>query len=344
MPTTGRPRGAAAAARPQRHRPAADDLHDAASRARAARARRTGPDELHVVILDNGRTNLRRGALRGDARLHPLRRLPQRLPGLPQDGRRAPTGRSTRGRWAPCSRRSSSGSSTRPSLPHASSLCGACTEACPVKIPLHELLLDLRRDLVERARRAVVASGSRSRSGRSPGRAPLGYRLTTRARPARAAARRRSPGRAARGRAGRALPRLAAGATGTRDERPRRALRAERGARRLPRPPRRGAADRGRGRLAALRTVSPTRAASSCSRSDEPRARSLLPSVHVTLLREDRILPGLEELFAAARRRAAERRSRSSPARAAAPTSSRRSPSACTGRARCTSSCCRPAQ
>ncbi len=36
-----------------------------------------------------------------------------------------------------------------PSLPHASSLCGACTEACPVKIPLHELLLELRRDLVD---------------------------------------------------------------------------------------------------------------------------------------------------------------------------------------------------
>jgi L-lactate dehydrogenase complex protein LldG len=31
----------------------------------------------------------------------------------------------------------------------------------------------------------------------------------------------------------------------------------------------------------------------------EPRARSLLPDVHVTLLREDRILPGLDELFAA---------------------------------------------
>ena len=36
-----------------------------------------------------------------------------------------------------------------PGLPHASSLCGACTEACPVKIPLHELLLELRRDLVD---------------------------------------------------------------------------------------------------------------------------------------------------------------------------------------------------
>jgi L-lactate dehydrogenase complex protein LldG len=32
--------------------------------------------------------------------------------------------------------------------------------------------------------------------------------------------------------------------------------------------------------------------------ADEPRARSLLPFVHVTLLHEDRILPGLDELFA----------------------------------------------
>ena len=32
---------------------------------------------------------------------------------------------------------------------------------------------------------------------------------------------------------------------------------------------------------------------------DEPRARSLLPDVHVTLLREDLILPGLDDLFAA---------------------------------------------
>lgn len=32
---------------------------------------------------------------------------------------------------------------------------------------------------------------------------------------------------------------------------------------------------------------------------DEPRAASLLPFVHVTVLREDRILPGLPELFTA---------------------------------------------
>ncbi|CAM3790071.1 LutB/LldF family L-lactate oxidation iron-sulfur protein [Alkalicoccus chagannorensis] len=34
-------------------------------------------------------------------------------------------------------------------LPYASSLCAACTDACPVKIPLHELLIEHRRDIVE---------------------------------------------------------------------------------------------------------------------------------------------------------------------------------------------------
>jgi L-lactate utilization protein LutC len=32
---------------------------------------------------------------------------------------------------------------------------------------------------------------------------------------------------------------------------------------------------------------------------EEPRARSLLPFVHVSILREERILPGLAELFEA---------------------------------------------
>lgn len=34
-------------------------------------------------------------------------------------------------------------------LAFASSLCGACTEACPVKIPLHEYLIELRHDVTE---------------------------------------------------------------------------------------------------------------------------------------------------------------------------------------------------
>jgi L-lactate dehydrogenase complex protein LldF len=65
-----------------------------------------------------------------------------------------------------------------PSLPHASSLCGACTDACPVKIPLHELLLDLRRDLVAEGvapwwERVAFRLWSLAWS------TPLGYRLST---------------------------------------------------------------------------------------------------------------------------------------------------------------------
>jgi len=65
------------------------------------------------------------------------------------------------------------------SLPHASSLCGACTQACPVKIPLHELLLELRRDLVEQggaSRLEKLAMTLWSLAWSSV----FGYRLTTR--------------------------------------------------------------------------------------------------------------------------------------------------------------------
>jgi L-lactate dehydrogenase complex protein LldF len=41
-------------------------------------------------------------------------------------------------------------------LPYASSLCAACTEACPVKIPLHELLIKHRRKMVEEEKKASV--------------------------------------------------------------------------------------------------------------------------------------------------------------------------------------------
>jgi L-lactate dehydrogenase complex protein LldF len=36
------------------------------------------------------------------------------------------------------------GPENAPDLPFASSLCGACSEACPVKIPIPEILLELR--------------------------------------------------------------------------------------------------------------------------------------------------------------------------------------------------------
>jgi L-lactate dehydrogenase complex protein LldF len=136
-----------------------------------------GPEELHVVILDNGRSKLlgtdyremlaciRCGAClnvcpvyrkAGGAAYGPVYSGPMGAVLLPllvglEDAR---------------------------SLPHASSLCGACTDACPVKIPLHELLLELRKDLVERGvasrwERLMFDIWSLAWSS------PLGYRLTT---------------------------------------------------------------------------------------------------------------------------------------------------------------------
>ena len=41
------------------------------------------------------------------------------------------------------------GITAAPKLPHASSLCGACQQACPVNIAIPDMLLKLRRDLVQ---------------------------------------------------------------------------------------------------------------------------------------------------------------------------------------------------
>lgn len=42
-------------------------------------------------------------------------------------------------------------------LPYASTLCAACTDACPVKIPLHELLLRHRQVIVEKEGKAPIS-------------------------------------------------------------------------------------------------------------------------------------------------------------------------------------------
>ncbi|HEX2044562.1 MAG TPA: LUD domain-containing protein, partial [Gaiellaceae bacterium] len=155
---------------------------------------RDGPEELHVVLLDNGRSGLvgtryremlnciRCGAClnvcpvyrkAGGAAYGPVYSGPMGAVLVPL----------------------MVGLGRAPELPHASSLCGACTAACPVKIPLHELLLELRRDLVEgrvasRAERLGFALWSLAWSR------PWSYRLSSAlARAARPLAGRLGPGR-----------------------------------------------------------------------------------------------------------------------------------------------------
>ena len=103
-----------------------------------------GPEELHVVVLDNGRSRIR--GTRYEEMLNCIRcgACLNVCPVYRKSGGGAygPVYSGPMGAvLVPLLARA-------PDLPHASSLCGACTDACPVKIPLHELLIELRRDLV----------------------------------------------------------------------------------------------------------------------------------------------------------------------------------------------------
>jgi L-lactate dehydrogenase complex protein LldF len=106
-----------------------------------------GPDELHVVLLDNGRSKLLRGRYREMLNCIRCGACLNVCPVYRKSGGGA-YGPVYSGPMGAVLVPLLVGLENAPSLPHASSLCGACTAACPVKIPLHELLLDLRRDLV----------------------------------------------------------------------------------------------------------------------------------------------------------------------------------------------------
>jgi L-lactate dehydrogenase complex protein LldF len=165
-----------------------------------------GPEELHVVLLDNGRSRLAGTRYREMLNCIRCGACLNVCPVYRKSGGGA-YGPVYSGPMGAVLVPLLTGLEQASSLPHASSLCGACTAACPVKIPLHELLLELRSDLVgervaSRGERLGFALWSLAWSR------PRTYRLsTTIARLGRPLARHVGPGRAWA--AGRVLPRLA---------------------------------------------------------------------------------------------------------------------------------------
>jgi L-lactate dehydrogenase complex protein LldF len=109
---------------------------------------RDGPEELHVVLLDNGRSGLLGTRYREMLNCIRCGACLNVCPVYRKAGGAA-YGPVYSGPMGAVLVPLMVGPGRAPALPHASSLCGACTAACPVKIPLHELLLELRRDLVE---------------------------------------------------------------------------------------------------------------------------------------------------------------------------------------------------
>jgi L-lactate dehydrogenase complex protein LldF len=138
---------------------------------------RDGPNELHVVVLDNGRSRLRHGRYKEMLACIRCGACLNVCPVYRKAGGGA-YGPVYSGPMGAVLVPLLVGLQRAASLPHASSLCGACTAACPVKIPLHELLLDLRRDLVaervaSRSERLAFTMWSLAWSR------PLGYRVST---------------------------------------------------------------------------------------------------------------------------------------------------------------------
>jgi len=123
-----------------------------------------GPEELHVVLLDNGRTRVLADRV-GRQALHCIRcsACLNVCPVYSRTGGHA-YGSVYPGPIGAILTPQLRGIEQAPSLPFASSLCGACYEVCPVKIDIPQVLLHLRAKAVQatapRSERTLMAAAA----------------------------------------------------------------------------------------------------------------------------------------------------------------------------------------
>jgi L-lactate dehydrogenase complex protein LldF len=108
-----------------------------------------GPEEFHVILLDNGRTRVLADEHARET-LHCIRCAAclNACPVYRQTGGHA-YGSIYSGPIGAILTPQLQGMEHSQSLPYASSLCGACYEVCPVKINIPEILIHLRRRIVD---------------------------------------------------------------------------------------------------------------------------------------------------------------------------------------------------
>jgi L-lactate dehydrogenase complex protein LldF len=115
-----------------------------------------GPDELYIIILDNGRSDIlanpkykeslycvRCGACMNTCPIY--QRVSGQSYGWVYPG---PIGSVLTPNYL--------GTKIAKDLPYGSSLCGCCSEICPVKIDIHHKLLDLRADIVKKKETSLL--------------------------------------------------------------------------------------------------------------------------------------------------------------------------------------------
>ena len=123
-----------------------------------------GPDELHLILLDNGRSRMLGHAITRQS-LACIRcgACLNACPVYQQIGGHA-YGSVYPGPIGAVITPQLFGMAKAAQLPYASSLCGACREVCPVKIDIPELLLHLRAEITEGAEQSRQEAGG-SRQG-----------------------------------------------------------------------------------------------------------------------------------------------------------------------------------
>ena len=116
-----------------------------------------GPREFHLVLVDNGRTNVLADEI-GRQALNCIRcsACLNVCPVYERTGGHA-YGSTYPGPIGAILTPMLSGMTAAASLPYASTLCGACYEVCPVKINIPEVLVHLRRKVVAQSARAPTA-------------------------------------------------------------------------------------------------------------------------------------------------------------------------------------------
>ncbi|MNJ54430.1 Lactate utilization protein B [compost metagenome] len=112
-----------------------------------------GPDEMHIIIVDNGRS-LQLGDPEFQELLNCIRcgACLNACPVYRHIGGHAYGGTYSGPIGAVLTPALNGNVEEWNDIASASSLCGACYEACPVKIPLHDMLVFLRRRKVEQGR------------------------------------------------------------------------------------------------------------------------------------------------------------------------------------------------
>ncbi len=107
-----------------------------------------GPEHFHIILLDNGRSSLLGGEMQDMLRCIRCGACMNHCPVYQNIGGHA-YGWVYPGPMGSILTPLLGGMENAPDLPNASTLCGACTVVCPVKIPLPDLLRKLREKQME---------------------------------------------------------------------------------------------------------------------------------------------------------------------------------------------------